>query len=108
MIDMEQFSRSMEFNRTGMQLLLTDFITHYHCPMTRLQSLCEKEDYLGLMRYAGKLKKTLALFSDQDTPVKLAQLEHLAKHEFYPPEELMKNIQLDLEVVEQQIKQLTQ
>ncbi|MDR9826613.1 hypothetical protein RCJ22_13440 [Vibrio sp. FNV 38] len=108
MIDMEKFSKSMEFNQNGMHLLLVDYITQYRQPIDQITSLCEREDYFELMMYTKKLKMTLALFSDEDTPVKLAKLEHLAKHEFYPPEDLIHDIKLDLAVIQNQIKQLVQ
>ncbi|MGL6259386.1 hypothetical protein [Vibrio sp. WXL103] len=106
MIDMEQFSKSMELNHNGMQLLLVDYVNHFKRPSTYINQLYKREDYLELMTYSKKLKMTLALFSDADTPIKLARLEHLARHEFYPPEELIRDIQLDLAVVEHQIRSL--
>ncbi|QIA65175.1 hypothetical protein GT360_16605 [Vibrio astriarenae] len=108
MIDMEELSKSMEFNHTGMQLLLVDYLTHFKCPISHIQTLCEKEDYYQLMTYANQLRLTLMLLNDSKTPLGLARLEHLAKYEFYPPEDLINDISVDLDVIEQQILQLTQ
>ncbi|EKM30215.1 hypothetical protein VCHENC02_4043 [Vibrio harveyi] len=59
-----------------------------------------------LSGYSKKLKTILVLLCDEDLPPKIAKLEHLSKHHFPAPEDLLEDIRTELNNVNKQISQL--
>ncbi|MFZ3408091.1 hypothetical protein [Vibrio chagasii] len=106
MIDMTDLLRSIDNNHKGLQLLLGDFYKDFSGAAANIEQLHQGNRFDELNHYSRKLKTILALLCDQDLPPKMAKLEHLSKHEFPAPEELIKDIKAELLNVNRQINHL--
>ncbi|MCG9568319.1 hypothetical protein L1D33_10785 [Vibrio chagasii] len=106
MIDMTNLLRSIDNNHKGLQLLLGDFYKDFSDAASNIEQLHKGHRFHELNHYARKLKTILTLLCDQDLPPKMAKLEHLSKHEFPAPEELLEDVKAELLNVNRQINHL--
>ncbi len=106
MIDMTSLLRSLDNNHKGLQLLLGDFYNDFSDAALNIEELHKGNRFDELNSYSKKLKTILTLLCDQDLPPQMAKLEHLSRHEFPAPEELIADIKAELHNVNQQINHL--
>ncbi len=106
MINMTNLLRSVDNSHKGLQLLLGDFYKDFAGAAMNIEMLHQHNRFNELNGYAKKLKTILVLLCDDDLPPKMAKLEHLSKHCFPAPEELIEDIKTELQNVNQQIRQM--
>ncbi|CDT19456.1 hypothetical protein [Vibrio coralliirubri] len=106
MIDMTNLLRSVDNNHKGLQLLLSDFYNDFSDAALNIEELHKGNRFDELNSYSKKLKTILTLLCDQDLPPKMAKLEHLSRHEFPAPEELIEDVKTELHNVNRQINHL--
>lgn len=103
---MTNLLRSVDNNHKGLQLLLGDFYNDFSDAALNIEKLHKDNRFDELNSYSKKLKTILTLLCDQDLPPKMAKLEHLSRHEFPAPEELIEGIKTELHNVNRQINHL--
>lgn len=106
MIDMTNLLRSIDNNHKGLQLLLGDFYQDFSDAALQIEELHKNNRFDDLNSYSKKLKNILTLLCDQDLPPKMAKLEHLSRHEFPAPQELIEDVKTELRNVNRQINHL--
>ena len=106
MIDMTNLLRSVDNNHKGLQLLLGDFYNDFSDAALNIEALHNGNRFDELNSYSKKLKTILMLLCDQDLPPKMAKLEHLSRHEFPAPEDLIEDVKTELHNVNRQINHL--
>ncbi|MEZ9599950.1 hypothetical protein AB4232_14200 [Vibrio sp. 10N.286.46.A8] len=106
MIDMTNLLRSIDNNHKGLQLLLGDFYNDFSDAALNIEALHNGNRFGELNSYSKKLKTILTLLCDQDLPPKMAKLEHLSRHEFPAPEDLIEDVKTELHNVNRQINHL--
>ncbi len=106
MIDMTNLLRSVDNNHKGLQLLLGDFYNDFSDAALNIEALHNSNRFDELNSYSKKLKTILTLLCDQDLPPKMAKLEHLSRHEFPAPEDLIEDVKTELHNVNRQINHL--
>ncbi|MEZ8302508.1 hypothetical protein AB6C40_12685 [Vibrio splendidus] len=106
MIDMTNLLRSVDNNHKGLQLLLGDFYKGFSDAAINIEALDRSDRFDELNNYSKRLKNILTLLCDQDLPQKMAKLEHLSKHEFPAPEDLLEDVKTELHNVNRQINHL--
>ncbi|WP_186170556.1 hypothetical protein [Vibrio chagasii] len=106
MIDMTNLLRSVDNNHKGLQLLLSDFYNDFSDAALNIEELHKGNRFDELNSYSKKLKAILTLLCDQDLPPKMAKLEHLSRHDFHAPEELIEDVKTELQNVNRQINHL--
>ncbi|SBT15633.1 hypothetical protein [Vibrio celticus] len=106
MIDMTNLLRSVDNNHKGLQLLLSDFYNDFSDAALNIEELHNGNRFDELNSYSKKLKTILTLLCDQDLPPKMAKLEHLSRHKFPAPEDLIEDVKTELHNVNRQINHL--
>lgn len=106
MINMTNLLRSVDNSHKGLQLLLGDFYKDFSNAAINIEMLHKQSRFEELSGYSKKLKTILVLLCDEDLPPKIAKLEHLSKHHFPAPEDLLEDIRTELNNVNKQISQL--
>ncbi len=106
MINMTNLLRSVDNSHKGLQLLLGDFYKDFSSAAINIEMLHKQNRFEELSGYSKKLKTILVLLCDEDLPPKIAKLEHLSKHHFPAPEDLLEDIRTELNNVNKQINQL--
>lgn len=106
MINMTNLLRSVDNSHKGLQLLLGDFYKDFSSAAINIEMLHKQNRFEELSSYSKKLKTILVLLCDEDLPPKIAKLEHLSKHHFPAPEDLLEDIRTELNNVNKQISQL--
>ncbi|CAH1234221.1 conserved hypothetical protein [Vibrio harveyi] len=106
MINMTNLLRSVDNSHKGLQLLLGDFYKDFSSAAINIETLNKQNRFEELSGYSKKLKTILVLLCDEDLPPKIAKLEHLSKHHFPAPEDLLEDIRTELNNVNKQISQL--
>lgn len=106
MINMTNLLRSVDNSHKGLQLLLGDFYKDFSSAAINIEMLHKQNRFEELSGYSKKLKTILVLLCDDDLPPKIAKLEHLSKHHFPAPEDLLEDIRTELNNVNKQINQL--
>ncbi|MFA0653901.1 hypothetical protein [Vibrio sp. 10N.222.49.C12] len=106
MIDMTNLLRSVDNNHKGLQLLLGDFYNDFSDAALNIEALHNGTHFDELNSYSKRLKTILTLLCDQDLPPKMAKLEHLSRHEFPAPEDLIEDVKTELHNVNRQINHL--
>ncbi len=106
MINMTNLLRSVDNSHKGLQLLLGDFYKDFSSAAINIEMLHKQNRFVELSGYSKKLKTILVLLCDDDLPPKMAKLEHLSKHHFPAPNELIEDIKTELNNVNKQISQL--
>ncbi|MEZ9576580.1 MULTISPECIES: hypothetical protein [unclassified Vibrio] len=106
MIDMTNLLRSVDNNHKGLQLLLGDFYNDFSDAALNIEALYNGNHFDELNSYSKRLKTILTLLCDQDLPPKMAKLEHLSRHEFPAPEDLIEDVKTELHNVNRQINHL--
>ncbi len=106
MINMTNLLRSVDNSHKGLQLLLGDFYKDFSSAAINIEMLHKQNRFEELSGYSKKLKTILVLLCDEDLPPKIAKLEHLSKHHFPAPEDLLEDIRTELNNVNKQISQL--
>ncbi|EPN8544874.1 MULTISPECIES: hypothetical protein [Vibrio] len=103
---MTNLLRSVDNSHKGLQLLLGDFYKDFSSAAINIEMLHKQNRFEELSGYSKKLKTILVLLCDEDLPPKIAKLEHLSKHHFPAPEDLLEDIRTELNNVNKQISQL--
>ncbi len=103
---MTNLLRSVDNNHKGLQLLLGDFYNDFSDAALNIEALHNGNRFDELHSYSKKLKTILTLLCDQDLPPKMAKLEHLSRHEFPAPEDLIEDVKTELHNVNLQINHL--
>ncbi|MEH0698112.1 MULTISPECIES: hypothetical protein [Vibrio harveyi group] len=103
---MTNLLRSVDNSHKGLQLLLGDFYKDFSSAAINIEMLHKQNRFEELSGYSKKLKTILVLLCDDDLPPKIAKLEHLSKHHFPAPEDLLEDIRTELNNVNKQISQL--
>ncbi|EKO3784605.1 hypothetical protein V9R59_004357 [Vibrio harveyi] len=103
---MTNLLRSVDNSHKGLQLLLGDFYKDFSSAAINIEMLHKQNRFEELSSYSKKLKTILVLLCDEDLPPKIAKLEHLSKHHFPAPEDLLEDIRTELNNVNKQISQL--
>ena len=103
---MTNLLHSVDDNHKGLQLLLGDFYNDFSDAALNIEELHNGNRFDELSSYSKKLKTILTLLCDQDLPPKMAKLEHLSKHEFPAPEDLLEDVKTELHNVNRQIHHL--
>ena len=103
---MTNLLRSVDNSHKGLQLLLGDFYKDFSSVAINIEMLHKQNRFEELSGYSKKLKTILVLLCDEDLPPKIAKLEHLSKHHFPAPEDLLEDIRTELNNVNKQISQL--
>ncbi|WP_039988094.1 hypothetical protein [Vibrio owensii] len=103
---MTNLLRSVDNSHKGLQLLLGDFYKDFSSAAINIEMLHKQNRFEELSGYSKKLKTILVLLCDDDLPPKIAKLEHLSKHHFPAPEDLLEDIRTELNNVNKQINQL--
>ncbi|HGS5164488.1 hypothetical protein [Vibrio harveyi] len=103
---MTNLLRSVDNSHKGLQLLLGDFYKDFSSAAINIETLNKQNRFEELSGYSKKLKTILVLLCDEDLPPKIAKLEHLSKHHFPAPEDLLEDIRTELNNVNKQISQL--
>ncbi|MFV8433030.1 hypothetical protein ACNO6Y_20815 [Vibrio owensii] len=103
---MTNLLRSVDNSHKGLQLLLGDFYKDFSSAAINIEMLHKQNHFEELSGYSKKLKTILVLLCDEDLPPKIAKLEHLSKHHFPAPEDLLEDIRTELNNVNKQISQL--
>ncbi len=106
MINMTNLLRSVDNSHKGLQLLLGDFYKDFSSAAINIEMLHKQNRFEELSGYSKKLKTILVLLCDEDLPPKIAKLEHLSKHHFPAPEDLLEDIRTELNNLNKQISQL--
>ncbi len=103
---MTNLLRSVDNNHKGLQLLLGGFYDDFSDAALNIEELHKGNRFDELNSYSKKLKTIFTLLCDQDLPPKMAKLEHLSRHEFPAPEELISDVKTELHNVNRQINHL--
>ncbi|EJG0479212.1 TPA: hypothetical protein O4G40_004874 [Vibrio alginolyticus] len=106
MINVTNLLRSVDNSHKGLQLLLGDFYQDFSDAGIDIEMLHKQNRFEALRCYSKRLKTILVLLCDDDLPPKLAKIEHLNKHHFPAPNELIEDVKTELNNVNKQISQL--